>query len=115
MSTSVEMVGRDGWEDFLSAPVAVLILAKSDCGACKTWQGELDAHLAGTDEFDGARFGKLNLDQPGLVAFKRANPWLSGVTDLPTNVLYVKGEKTKTWVGGGVDRLANRLRRVLTD
>lgn len=115
MTTSVQQLGRTDWEDLVSAPVALLILAKSDCGACKTWQAELDEHLAGTDEFDGARFGKLNLDQPGLVAFKRANPWLAEVKDLPTNVLFVGGEKTKTWVGGGVDRMANRLRRVLTD
>ncbi len=109
----VEMLDRKNWEEFLSSPLNVLILAKSDCGACKTWQAELNEFLKGDEDFSKVRFGNLELDQPGLVGFKRANPWVAEIHDLPYTLIYKDGEQFKKFAGGGVERLTNRLRRAL--
>ena len=58
------------------------------------------------------RFGKIFLDKPGLVSFKRANPWLAEVDVLPFNIIYKNGNKEKTFAGKGVERLTNRLERI---
>ena len=60
----------------------------------------------------GVRFGKMILDKPGLGSFKRESRWLTEVDVLPTNVLYVDGKRTKTFAGGGLERLDNRLQRL---
>ena len=59
------------------------------------------------------RFGKVLLDKGGLGAFKKANPWVAEVKDLPTNAIYVNGELKKQFAGGGTQRLVNRLERLL--
>jgi hypothetical protein len=51
------------------------------------------------------------LDQRGLIELK-ANPWLAEVDVLPFNVIYVGGERVKTFAGGGLERLRNRLARI---
>lgn len=101
------------WKAFLDAPGAVLVLGKSDCEACRQWAAELEAFLAEDERFGEVRFGKLLLDQRGLVEFKRANPWIATVDSLPFNVLYVDGKRVKSWAGGGVGRLVNRLQNAL--
>lgn len=113
MTDRLEILDRTSWEAFLASPRAVLMLGKTDCAACTQWTEELAAFLASDDEFGDVRFGKLLLDQPGLVAFKRAHDWVAGVSDLPYNVIFVDGERAKEFAGGGVERLTNRLRRVL--
>lgn len=105
----IESVDRSSWQEFTAAPLAVLMLAKTTCGHCAQWTEDLARFLEGDRDFTDVRFGKLYLDQPGLVEFKRQNPWLAEVDDLPTNVLYRDGERVKTWVGGGVERLRSRL------
>ena len=101
---------------FLSSDVAVLVLSKSDCGACAAWAEELKAHLASLpadDQFSDVRYGKLVLDTRGLTDFKRANQeWLAKLDVLPFNVIYQRGERAKSWAGGGVERLTNRLSRL---
>lgn len=109
----IETLTKDNWEEFLSAPASVLILAKSDCGACKTWGEELGEFLQSSEDWNHVRFGKLNLDQPGLIAFKRNSPWLNEVTDLPYTVIYKEGEKLKAFVGGGLERLQKRLSKTV--
>ena len=89
------------------------MLGKSDCPACAAWTEELTAFLEGDSEWTSVRFGKLLLDQPGLGSFKKANPWLAGLKDLPLNLIYIKGEKVKEFLGSGTERLANRLSRLL--
>ena len=79
-----------------------MLLGKTTCEARKTWAGELSDFLETDEEFGAVRFGTPDVDTPGLIAFKRVNPWGSGLSALP---------HTSIWVGGGVDRLANRLRR----
>jgi hypothetical protein len=114
MSERLEAVDGENWEEFVSAPFAVLMLGKTDCNACKDWTEELTGLLADASRWSGVRFGKMLIDTRGLIGFKKANPWLAEVTDLPFNVLFVDGERRKSWAGCGADRLAKRLERVLS-
>ena len=109
----LETISRENWEDFLGSPAAVLMLSKSDCPACEGWTTQLIDFLETDTQWTAVRFGKLLLDQPGLGAFKKANPWLAALTDLPLNLIYIDGEKVKEFLGSGTDRLVNRLRRLL--
>jgi hypothetical protein len=101
--------------DFLAAPAAVLMLGKGDCENCARWTDELGEFLASDQEWRDVRFGKLLLDQGGLIAFKRGNPWVAELDVLPFNVIYVGGEKKSEFAGSGVPRLENRLRMLLRD
>ncbi len=109
----LEVLDRDNWRDFLSAPAAVLMLGKSDCETCQAWTEELTSFLETDQEFTHVRFAKLELDRGGMGAFKKENDWLADVDDLPYNVVYVNGERKKEFIGRGVERLVNRMRRVV--
>jgi len=111
MSTLEQIDGRN-WEEFLQAPVAVLMLGKSDCPACGAWTDELSAFLAADGEFPHVRFGKILLDKGGLVGFKRAHPWIAELDVLPFNQIFVAGERSKSFAGGGIGRLLGRLRQL---
>jgi len=113
MSGRLEAIDGSNWEAFVAAPVAVLMLGKSDCEACKAWTEELTALLERDDRWREVRFGKILLDKPGLVAFKRASPWLAEVDQLPFNVIYLNGEPVKRFAGSGAERLASRLERLV--
>lgn len=107
----LELLDATTWEGFLKAPRAFLMLGKSDCPACQRWTEELTAYLAEPGHWPDVRFGKLLLDRPGLIGFKKAHPWVAGVTDLPYNVIFVDGQPVKQYAGGGVDRMQTRLER----
>ncbi len=111
---ALEAVGAEEWEGFVAhSPASVLVLTKSDCAACAAWSEELIDWLESGTAPEGIRIGKMILDVPGLGAFKKANPWLRDVDSLPFNVIYVAGEKTKTFAGAGLPRLQARLESVL--
>lgn len=112
MSARIEAVDGSTWESFVSSPAAVLVIGKSDCHACASWSEELEALLERDARWGHVRFGKLLLDKPGLVSFKRANPWLAEVDQLPFNVIYVNGQPVKRFAGGGAERLVFRLEQV---
>jgi len=112
MSERLEAIDGTNWEAFVAAPVAVLMIGKSDCEACKAWTEELDALLERDERWRHVRFGKVLLDKPGLVSFKRANPWIAELEHLPFNVIYVNGEPVKRFAGGGAERLESRLEQV---
>jgi hypothetical protein len=112
----LELIGGETWKDFIaSEPASVLVLGKNDCENCNRWSAELTEFLAGADsaDFEKIRFGKVDLKQRDLREFRLATPWLREVEVLPYNVIYVKGEPVKKFAGGGIDRLVNRLRRIL--
>ncbi len=113
MSERLETIDGQNWEAFVAAPVAVLMLGKSDCEACGAWTAEFSEWLRGDESFGQVRFGKLLLDTPGLISFKRANPWIAEVDTLPFHLIYVGGERVKQFAGGGVERLVSRLERVV--
>jgi len=115
MSNRLELLDAKSWDSFLAAPAAVLMLGKSDCPACAEWTSELEGFLANDERFRHVRFGKLLLDKGGLIAFKRASPWLADCDVLPFNAIYVGGEKKSDFAGSGVERLQNRLRMLLRE
>lgn len=110
---TLEILDRENWEGFLKAEAAVLLVGKSDCAACGQWSEELSAFAADNPEWKDVRFGKVLLDTPGLVGFKRASPWISELDSLPYTAIYQGGEKRAGFMGGGAARLEARLRRVL--
>jgi hypothetical protein len=106
----LEAVDKTSWRDFVAAPRAVLMLGKSDCAACAQLTEELEKFLESDEEWKHVRFGKILLDRPGLVDFKRENPWIAELDVLPFNQIYVAGERSKSFAGGGIERLVSRLR-----
>ena len=113
MSVSLELLDRETWREFLGAPAAVLMLGKSDCEACAAWTQEVEDFLADETEWASVRFGKIELDRGGLAEFKKENSWLMEVRDLPYTLVYVNGERKKEFLGSGIERLVNRMRRVI--
>ena len=105
----LESVDNKNWREFVAAPRSVLMLGKSDCEACASWTEELTKFLDSDEEWKDVRFGKILLDKPGLIDFKRANPWIAELDVLPFNQIYVNGERSKSFAGGGIERLLNRL------
>lgn len=106
----IKLLTKDNWQDFLKEPKAVLMLGKTTCEACKEWTADLKEW---SDSPEGVRFGKINLDEPGWGRFKLQEKWVSEVDVLPFNAIYIDGENKKSWAGGGLDRLSNRLNRFL--
>lgn len=106
----LEMIDGSNWEEFVRSGRAVLMLAKTGCPACASFTEELSSALeADPSRWPGVRFGKMILDKGGLASFKRASPWLGEVKDLPYTVIFVGGERAKSFAGGGVERLDGRL------
>ena len=67
----------------------------------------------GTEELHGfLAEDRTLIDKGGLVAFKRANPWLAEVDVLPYTLVYRNGEKVSEFAGGGIGRLQSRLERL---
>ena len=111
--TELEMLDRKSWEEFLNAPIAVLMLGKNDCQACADWTEELNTWFGSETVPENVRFGKIILDTPGMGRFKIAQPWVSEVDVLPFNAIFIDGERVKEWAGGKLSRLQNRLERLL--
>jgi hypothetical protein len=111
----VERIEGTAWRDLVSHPLAVLVIGKSDCPSCTAWALELEQFLAHDEEWRDVRFGKVLLDQPGLVDFKRANPWIAELDSLPYTQIYARGERAKAFSGSGAVRLVRRLRGVRQD
>jgi len=110
MTKRLEQIDGGNWRDFLQAPVAVLMLGKSDCAACQAWTEELEQFLVNDTEWSDVRFGKMLLDKGGLFEFKKVSPWLAELDTLPFNQIYRGGERWKAFAGSGAERLVSRLR-----
>ncbi len=112
----LEIVTGKNWSELTSSPLAVLMLARSDCPACREWTEELTEFLKQNHEWTGVRFGKINLDLPEAEAFKKASEeWLDKVEGVPFNILYVHGTPKTSFLGAGVARLENRLRAIRSE
>lgn len=135
----LETPAGEAWRELVEAPIALIVLAKSTCPVCRAWTEELSAFLETDRRWTELRVGRIFLYEeddrseeaaddeeedgtPDAIAralsaatgppggFARANrDWLGEVQDLPHNVLYVRGERVKSWPGAGLDRLINRL------
>jgi hypothetical protein len=79
-------------KELLAAQRAILILSKTTCGACHTYQAEIEARLA-QGELGGVAIGKIILDERGALQFKRDNRWLAGLKFLPYTLLYDQGRQ----------------------
>jgi len=134
----------EAWRDFINAPIALIVLAKSTCPVCMAWSRELTAFLETDQRWKDVRFGEIFINEggapmkeeddeeedgtPAAIAralsthlcsacdargsFAHANrDWLAEVEDLPYNVLYLNGKRTKSWAGAGIDRLVTRLEK----
>ena len=108
----IEILNADNLAEFETNSNRVLILGKSDCENCKNWQAELNSAIESGEFQSDVSIGKLDLDQRGLGDFKKSNSWLVDVKDLPFNVIYKEDEIQKSYAGGGLDRLVNRLKRL---
>ena len=81
-----------------------------DFDSCDAWFSELETYEIPPE----IRLGKLQLDSPGLGRFKIENNWVANIDILPFNAIYVDGEVTKQWAGGGIERLQTRLNQILS-
>lgn len=106
----MEILNQSNWEEFLSSPISVLILSKTDCQSCDAWFSELE----NCELLPEIRLGKLLLDSPGLGRFKMENDWVSNIDILPFNAIYVGGEVKMQWAGGGIERLQTRLNQIMS-
>ncbi|MGD9765137.1 MAG: hypothetical protein AB7V27_15640 [Candidatus Binatia bacterium] len=111
----VEKLEGTTWRELVQAPVAVLVLGKSTCEACAAWTAELEEFLAADEEWRHVRFGKILLDERGLIDFKRANPWIAELDVLPFTQIYVAGERSKSFAGGSIERLTKRLHNLAAE
>jgi hypothetical protein len=111
--TELELLDQKSWEEFLNAPIAVLMLSKSDCLACADWTEELNIWFGSDTVPENVRFGTLLLDTPGIGRFKIAQPWVSEVDLLPFNAIFINGERVKEWASGNLSLLQNRLEKLL--
>lgn len=107
----LEEIVDSSWEDFSSAPRAVLTLARSDCTFCAKWINELRAFLNQDVNWAHVRFGRINLDSPEATEFKKKSAeWLEMIDGIPFNIFYLDGTPRTSFAGAGVNRLEKRLR-----
>jgi alkyl hydroperoxide reductase subunit AhpC len=92
----------------LTAERAALVLARRDCGFCAAYEAEIVAAI-GNGELPDFPIAMAVLDEPGLTGYKRDNPWLARVTDLPYTVLYRRGRIAGRFAGSRVELLRDRL------
>lgn len=103
------------WETFYEEGFSVLVVGKTTCNACSEWSEELQKYLDSSNDYSTVRFGKIYIDKGGLTAWKKASPWLADVTDLPCTLIIHNGKIEKQFYGNGVDRLKNRLDKVIAN
>jgi hypothetical protein len=92
----------------LGAAQGVLILTRTTCHACGSYQAEVAA-LAAQGRLDGLAVGTLVLDRPGASRFKRDNPWLAGLRYLPFTALYRRGERIDAFAASKGAYLLERI------
>jgi hypothetical protein len=89
-STSLNAVNDANLARFLDAEWAVLILSKTGCGYCASYQRDIEVYRE-QGLFEGISIGKLVLNEAGASQFKRDNRWLADLTFLPHTLLYHQG------------------------
>jgi hypothetical protein len=82
----------DSVDIVVRAPQGALVLAKDDCDNCAAYETEI-RRLQEQGQLGDLVVGKIILTRPGCRRFKRENPWLREVADLPYTLLFSGGEK----------------------
>jgi hypothetical protein len=100
-------VDDDSVARVVGAPHGALVLAKDDCDSCAAYEAEI-RRLQEQGQLGDVVVGKLMLTQPGSRRFKRENPWLRGVADLPYTLLYSSGEKVDEFAASRGNYLLER-------
>jgi hypothetical protein len=94
--------------ELLTSPRAVLVIGKSDCGHCVSYEREILA-LQAEGALDDVAIGKLLLDAPGSPRFKKENPWLGTLKALPHTLLFVDGEHLENFAASKGTYLVERI------
>lgn len=99
--------------NFLKSQHAVLVLGKSTCGNCHEYDSGIVA-IIDRPEYGSLSFGKVILDEPGSIMFKRNNPWISQIELLPYTVLYANGLKVAEFAASNVKYLEEKLKEAFS-
>ncbi len=94
--------------ELLEAERSALILAKSTCGHCAAYEQEILA-LQRNGRLERVAVGKLVLDTPGAGRFKKENPWLSALAQLPYTLLFRKGQHVDDFAASKGSYLLERV------
>jgi hypothetical protein len=105
---TIALVDDDSLDVVMHARYGILVLTKTTCGACASYQSEIERSLA-LGDLEGASVAKLVLDRPGGHRFKRDNPWLADVNFLPYTVLYRDGQQVDAFAASKASYLLERL------
>jgi hypothetical protein len=99
-----------GVADFISsADVAVLVVTLTTCDACAAYETDVLEHWPAA-EHAGVALGKVVLDGPGGVRFRRDNPWVDDLDFLPYTLLYVRGVAVEEFATAHAAYLLERVR-----
>jgi hypothetical protein len=91
-ATRFQYVDDDTIDGIVGARHGALVLAKDDCDNCAAYEAEI-RRLQDQGLLGDLAVGKIMLTRPGCREFKRANPWLRDVADLPYTLLFASGQK----------------------
>src|SRR5690625_1416426 len=90
-AAALQLINDRNIKELLSSPRAVLVIGKSDCGHCISYEKEI-LELQGEGALAGVAIGKLLLDAPGSPRFKKENPWVGTQKALQQTLVFVFGE-----------------------
>lgn len=99
--------------EFLSSPRAVLVIGKSDCGHCVSYEGEI-LEAQGEGRLADVAIGKLLLDAPGAPRFKKENPWVGTLKALPHTLVFIDGEHVENFAASRAAYLEERIEAITT-
>jgi hypothetical protein len=108
----IETVTDYNLEAFLSHELCALILARSTCKRCITYQDDV-RRLIERDLIGNTRVGVLMLDHFGASNFKRQNLWLMGAEHLPYTMLFRNGFRIDGFSASRGHILMDRSRQVV--
>ncbi|MBS9782943.1 MAG: hypothetical protein KGV46_00105 [Pasteurella sp.] len=99
-------------EDILKEDKCLLVLSNSNCDACKQWVQKINKGLQEETLPMHIEYGKLDINQKGLISFRRENPWVEKAIFLPYTALLLEGVFTGGFIGADYEELQNLLERV---
>ncbi len=92
-------------EDLLKSEQCLLILSNSHCSTCSTWKKTIEEAIANGTLPESIPYGILNINQKGLIPFRRENPWVEKAVLLPYTALCIQGECVDGFIGPHLDKL----------
>lgn len=108
MSERYSKINDKNFLDFIKVEYAVLVLGKSSCGNCYEYDKDI-SEILNKPEYATISFGKIVLDEPGSMMFKKNNTWISKLEYLPYTVLYRRGQKVDEFTASNLRYLEEKL------